>query len=119
RVGRGTGQSFCILMSSYKIGNESRKRLETMIRTNDGFEIAEMDMKLRGPGDIEGTQQSGIGFDLKIANLSKDGEILQMARDKAGEILQDDPQLEKKENLLLRKHLFTNQNTEFNWGAIS
>ncbi|MDD4144546.1 MAG: ATP-dependent DNA helicase RecG, partial [Prolixibacteraceae bacterium] len=80
RVGRGADQSYCILMSSYKISNESRKRLETMVRTNDGFEIAEMDMKLRGPGDMEGTQQSGMGFDLKIANLGKDVEILQLAR---------------------------------------
>ena len=83
RVGRGAEQSYCILMSSYKLSNESRKRLETMVRTNDGFEIAEVDMKLRGPGDLEGTQQSGMGFDLKIANLAKDGEILQLARNVA------------------------------------
>ena len=89
RVGRGAEQSYCILMSSYKLSNESRKRLETMVRTNDGFEIAEVDMKLRGPGDLEGTQQSGMGFELKIANLSKDGEILQLARNVANDILDD------------------------------
>lgn len=119
RVGRGADQSYCILMSSYKISNESRKRLSTMVRTNDGFEIAEMDMKLRGPGDLEGTQQSGIGFDLKIANLSKDTEILQLARETAGEILQNDPQLASSENLILRKGILSNKKTEFEWSVIS
>ena len=119
RVGRGAEQSYCILMSSYKIGNESRKRLETMVRTNDGFEIAEMDMKLRGPGDIEGTQQSGIGFDLKIANLGKDGKILQLARDTAIETLDEDPRLQKKENVILRKNLMSSKSTEFDWSFIS
>ncbi len=119
RVGRGAEQSFCILMSSYKISNESRKRLETMVRTNDGFEIAEVDMKLRGPGDIEGTQQSGIGFDLKIANLGKDGKILQLARDVATELLKDDPRLQKEENKVLRKNLLASKSTEFDWSFIS
>jgi len=119
RVGRGAGQSYCLLMSSYKLGNESKKRLATMERTNDGFEIAEVDMKLRGPGDIEGTQQSGIGFDLKIANLAKDGEILQMARNEAKTILDDDPALQKPENQLLLSALLTSQKTEFDWGNIS
>ncbi len=119
RVGRGAEQSHCILMTSYKIGNESRKRIETMVRTNDGFEIAEVDMKLRGPGDIEGTQQSGLGFDLKIANLVKDGEILQLARDTAMAILKEDPYLEDEKNKLLLKHILSNKRTEFNWGAIS
>jgi len=119
RVGRGADQSYCILMSGYKISNESRKRLSTMVRTNDGFEIAEMDMKLRGPGDLEGTQQSGIGFDLKIANLSKDTEILQLARETAGEILQNDPQLASPENLILRKGVLSNKKTEFEWSVIS
>ncbi|MDP2890274.1 MAG: ATP-dependent DNA helicase RecG [Bacteroidota bacterium] len=119
RVGRGAEQSFCLLMSSYKISNESRKRLETMVRTNDGFEIAEVDLKLRGPGDMEGTQQSGIGFTLKIANLGRDGEILQHARNQATDILDDDPKLQKPENLVLVHQLLKMKNTEFNWSSIS
>ena len=118
RVGRGAEQSYCILMSSYKISNESRKRLETMVRTNDGFDIAEVDMKLRGPGDIEGTQQSGIGFDLKIANLSKDGKILQLAREEASEILSKDPGLQQPENRVLLQHLMASK-TDFDWSSIS
>ncbi len=118
RVGRGADQSYCILMSSYKISNESRKRLETMVRTNDGFEIAEMDMKLRGPGDLEGTQQSGMGFDLKIANLGKDVEILKLARQVASDILKEDPALQNLENKILRQSLFSKQ-TDFNWSSIS
>ena len=119
RVGRGADQSFCILMTTYKLGLESRKRIETIVRTNDGFEIAEVDMKLRGPGDIEGTQQSGLGFDLKIANLVKDGDILQLARDTATEVLNDDNHLEQEKNKLLLNHILSNKTTEFNWGAIS
>ncbi len=119
RVGRGAEQSYCLLMSSYKISNESKKRLETMVRTNDGFEIAEVDMKLRGPGDIEGTQQSGIGFDLKIANLGKDGKILQLARNVAGEVLQDDPGLKKVENKILLQSLIASKQTDFDWSSIS
>jgi ATP-dependent DNA helicase RecG len=118
RVGRGAEQSYCILMSSYKISNESRKRLETMVRTNDGFDIAEVDMKLRGPGDLEGTQQSGIGFDLKIANLGKDGEILKLARDVASDMLEKDPFLQKDENKVLLKSLQANK-TDFDWSSIS
>ncbi len=118
RVGRGADQSYCILMSSYKISNESRKRLETMVRTNDGFEIAEMDMKLRGPGDLEGTQQSGMGFDLKIANLSKDTEILKLARTTASEILDKDPFLQSEENKILRQNMISTLNT-FDWSSIS
>ncbi|HKI88566.1 MAG TPA: ATP-dependent DNA helicase RecG [Draconibacterium sp.] len=118
RVGRGAEQSYCILMSSYKISNESRKRLETMVRTNDGFDIAEVDMKLRGPGEIEGTQQSGIGFDLKIANLGKDGKILQLAREEASEILSKDPSLQQPENRVLLQHLLA-QKTNFDWSSIS
>jgi ATP-dependent DNA helicase RecG len=119
RVGRGAEQSYCLLISSYKISNESRKRLETMVRTNDGFEIAEVDLKLRGPGDMEGTQQSGIGFTLKIANLGRDGEILQHARNQASDILDDDPRLEKHENQILVYELLKLKNTEFNWSSIS
>ncbi len=119
RVGRGAEQSYCILMSSYKIGQESRKRLETMVRTNDGFEIAEVDMKLRGPGDIEGTQQSGIGFDLKISNLAKDGEILQLARNVAIDVLEKDPSLQNGENKILLHTLLATKQTEFDWSLIS
>ncbi len=119
RVGRGAEQSYCILMSSYKLSNESRKRLETMVRTNDGFDIAEVDMKLRGPGDLEGTQQSGMGFDLKIASLGKDGEILQMARNVAGDILDDDPLLEKEYNQILLRNLLSSRETGFDWSSIS
>lgn len=119
RVGRGAEQSYCILMSSYKITNESRKRLGTMVRTNDGFEIAEVDMKLRGPGDLEGTQQSGIGFDLKIADLAKDAPILEIARNVAKDILEKDPMLETSEYRILRKTLGSGQKTEFEWSVIS
>ena len=106
-------------MSSYKISTESKKRLETMVRTNDGFVIAEVDMKLRGPGDIEGTQQSGIGFDLKIANLGKDGEILQLARNVAVDILEKDPYLQSEENNILLRNLLASKETEFDWSSIS
>jgi ATP-dependent DNA helicase RecG len=119
RVGRGAEQSYCILMSSYKVSSESRIRLETMVRTNDGFEIAEVDMKLRGPGDIEGTQQSGLGFDLKLANLGKDGEILQKARNVASDILKNDPGLKKPENRMLLKNLLNSKETGFDWSSIS
>jgi ATP-dependent DNA helicase RecG len=118
RVGRGAEQSYCILMSSYKISNESRKRLSTMVRTNDGFDIAEVDMKLRGPGDLEGTQQSGIGFDLKIANLGKDGEILKLARDVASDVLEKDQGLQQPENRILLKSLRAGK-TGFDWSSIS
>lgn len=91
RVGRGAEQSYCILMTSYKISNDSRKRIETMTSTNDGFEIAEADLKLRGPGDIEGTQQSGLTCNLKVANLGKDALILNEACRVAGSILENDP----------------------------
>lgn len=90
-----------------------------MVRTNDGFEIAEVDMKLRGPGDIEGTQQSGIGFDLKIANLGKDGEILQRARQEAIEILEKDRFLQSEENKILLQQLLSNKQTDFDWSSIS
>lgn len=119
RVGRGADQSWCLLMSSYKLGKESRRRLEVMVRTNDGFEIAEMDMRLRGPGDMEGTQQSGIGFDLKIANLAKDVEILEMARHAARDIVDKDPLFESDEFRILRKSLRYDKKTEFEWSVIS
>lgn len=119
RVGRGADQSYCILMSDYKLSNESKKRIETMVRTNDGFEIAEVDLKLRGPGDIEGTQQSGISYDLKIANLAKDGQVLQYARDIAQSILDKDPLLEKEINHTLAKQVKRLSKAQFNWSVIS
>lgn len=119
RVGRGAEQSYCLLMSSYKISTESRKRLETMVRTNDGFDIAEVDLQLRGPGDLEGTQQSGLGVTLNIANLGKDGEILRIARDTAVDVLEEDPKLQSRENQLLLYHLQRSKSTEFDWSVIS
>ena len=119
RVGRGAEQSFCILLSSFKLGVDSRKRIETMVATNDGFEIAEADMRLRGPGDIDGTQQSGIAFDLKISNLAKDGQILQYVRDIATTIIAEDPMLEKPQNDILKKQLIALKKNHLNWGSIS
>ncbi len=119
RVGRGADQSYCILMSSYKISNESRQRIETMVRTNDGFEIAETDLKLRGPGDLEGTQQSGISYDLKIAHLGKDSQILQYARDIAEKILDDDPMLQKERNNTFAQQVKRLNKTKINWSVIS
>ena len=119
RVGRGAEQSYCVLMTSYKISKESRQRLDTMVSTNDGFEIAEADLKLRGPGDIEGTQQSGISYDLKIAHLGKDGQILQFVRDVATEILEDDPLLEQQQNFIFNQQLKRLSKTNINWSYIS
>lgn len=119
RVGRGGEQSYCILMSGYKISEDGRKRLETMVRTNDGFEIAEVDLKLRGPGDLEGTQQSGVPFNLKIAHLGKDQQILTLARDTADSILEEDPQLEMEKNFIFAKHIRKGSPHVVNWGDIS
>jgi ATP-dependent DNA helicase RecG len=119
RVGRGAEQSYCILMSSYRLGDEARQRLETMVRTTDGFEIAEADLKLRGPGDIEGTQQSGIPFELKIASLGRDAQILQYARNIAVEILEEDPLLDEPENEVLVKQLKKMSKGSFDWSVIS
>jgi len=105
RVGRGADQSYCILMSSEKLSKEAATRIEVMIRTTDGFEIAETDLQLRGPGDLEGTQQSGIPFDLKIADLGKDGQIIEHVRNIATEILSLDPGLETEQNSILKKEL--------------
>ncbi len=119
RVGRGADQSYCVLMSSYKIAQDTRKRLEIMVDTNDGFRIAEADMQMRGPGDMEGTQQSGIAFNLQIANLAKDGQILQAARDEANRLLDTDEQLTHPENLIVRKELDRIFKRQKNWGLIS
>jgi len=119
RVGRGADQSWCVLMTANRLTEEAKLRIDTLVRTNDGFEIAEADLRLRGPGDIEGTQQSGIPFELKIANLAKDGQILQYARDTVLEILDDDPLLEKPENKILNQQLKNLSRSSFNWSEIS
>ncbi len=119
RVGRGAEQSYCILMTSYKLTKEAKQRITTMVSSNDGFEIAEVDMKLRGPGDLEGTQQSGIPFDLKIANLGKDQQILQYACDIAENILQEDPALTQPENEKFRELIEKEKTPGIEWGYIS
>lgn len=119
RVGRGAEQSYCILVTSHKLTNETRKRIDIMCYTNDGFEIAEADLKLRGPGDLEGTQQSGIAFDLKIADIARDGQIVQMARNEAQKIIDADPDCNKTENEILWRRLKELRNTNINWAAIS
>ncbi|MGB0403228.1 MAG: ATP-dependent DNA helicase RecG [Salibacteraceae bacterium] len=118
RVGRGADQSFCILMTGHKLSNESKKRMEIMVRTNDGFEIAEEDLRLRGPGDMMGTQQSGI-LDLKLADLAKDQQILLMARNKASQILTVDPNLQLPENLPILNEFKLFLKTRPNWSRIS
>lgn len=119
RVGRGADQSYCILVTNYKLTEETRKRLEIMVRTNDGFEIAEADLKLRGPGDLEGTQQSGVAFDLKIADIARDGQLLQYVRSIAEEIVDNDPMAQNPENSILWKQLKLLRKTNVNWAAIS
>jgi len=119
RVGRGAEQSFCILVTGFKISEDSRIRLNAMTSTNDGFEISETDLKLRGPGDLEGTQQSGLPLSFKIANLAKDGQILQVARDVATEILEFDPDLEKLDNPIISRNLQFLAAQQTNWGNIS
>jgi ATP-dependent DNA helicase RecG len=118
RVGRGADQSFCLLMTGVKVSNEARKRLETMVETNDGFKIAEVDLQLRGPGDLQGTRQSGI-LDLKIADLIKDEKILKYARSLASEILLDDPGLQQEKNRPLARQLAMMKNDFINWSLIS
>jgi ATP-dependent DNA helicase RecG len=118
RVGRGADQSYCILMSSDKLSKEAATRIEVMIRTNDGFEIAETDLQLRGPGDIEGTVQSGIPFDLKIANLGKDGQIIEYVRNIAEKVLAKDPMLEDPVNIVLRTELKRLFSVKQSWSNI-
>ncbi|MEF9931556.1 MAG: ATP-dependent DNA helicase RecG, partial [Bacteroidales bacterium] len=122
RVGRGSEKSYCILMTGYKLSKESRQRIELMCQTNDGFELAEADLRMRGPGDLEGTSQSGLAVDLHIANLSKDSQILEDARATALKILDEDPLLERPENLLLKQQLITlrkDGKNPINYSAIS
>lgn len=119
RVGRGGDQSYCILVTGYKLSEDTRKRIEIMVRSTDGFEIAEADLKLRGPGDLEGTQQSGVAFDLKIADLARDGQLLQYTRAIAEQVLSDDPTCSKEENRVLWEQLSELRKTRINWSAIS
>ncbi len=119
RVGRGADQSYCILVTGYKLSEDTRKRIEIMVRTNDGFEIAEADLKLRGPGDLEGTQQSGIAFDLKIADIARDGQLLQHVREVAQRVVDADPEGTLPENEVLWRQLKLLRKTNVNWAAIS
>ena len=118
RVGRGADQSYCILMSSYKLSEDGKTRLETMVRTNDGFEIAEQDLRLRGPGDIMGTQQSGV-LDFKLADLAKDAQLVQLSKNDVDDLLKIDPDLLLKENQTIRKELVRQMKLKPNWSNIS
>lgn len=119
RVGRGADQSYCILVTGYKLTEETRKRIEIMVQTNDGFEIAEADLKLRGPGDLEGTQQSGVAFDLKIADIARDGQLLQYVRDIAERLLDEDPDCVRPENAVIWQQLKELRKKNVNWAVIS
>ncbi len=119
RVGRGADQSFCILVTPFKLSEETRKRIDIMCDTNDGFRIAEADLKLRGPGDLEGTQQSGMAFDLKIADIARDGQLVQMARDEAQKIIDEDPECQSQRFAILWNRLRELRKTNVNWAAIS
>ncbi len=119
RVGRGADQSYCILVTKYEISNTTRKRIQIMVDSTDGFVIAEEDLKLRGPGDLEGTQQSGMAFDMKIANLARDGQILTYARTAAQDVIDNDPEERNTQNEILWRHLAETKKNNINWGAIS
>lgn len=119
RVGRGVDQSYCILVTGYKLSEETRKRISIMVETNDGFEIAEADLKLRGPGDLEGTQQSGVAFDLKISDIARDGQLLQYVRDIAERLLDEDPQCENPKNQVVWQQLKELRKKNVNWAVIS
>lgn len=119
RVGRGADQSYCILITPYELSADSRKRIDIMVESNDGFEIAEADLKLRGPGDLEGTQQSGVAFNLKIADLVKDSQIMYYAREIAQKVIDEDPALERHENQVLKQQLRKLGGNRYNWGLIS
>ena len=119
RVGRGADQSYCVLVTKYELSNTTRQRMQIMVDSTDGFEIAEQDLKLRGPGDLEGTQQSGMAFDLKIANLARDGEILTLARQTAQQVIDSDPEERNQLNNILWTRLRQLRKSNINWGAIS
>ena len=119
RVGRGADQSYCILVTSFKLSDDTRKRIDIMVDSNDGFEIAEADLKLRGPGDIEGTQQSGIAFELRLANLARDGALIEHVRNIAKEIVAADADLTNPRNSLLLRELRRLKKSPFDWSSIS
>ena len=119
RVGRGAEQSYCILVTKYELSQDSRRRIQIMTETNDGFEIAEADLKFRGPGDLEGTQQSGIAFDLKLANLARDGQLVQLARDTASFVLDNDPDQTRPVNDVLWQQLHEMRKEHIDWSNIS
>ena len=119
RVGRGADQSYCILVTTHQLSADTRKRIDIMCDTNDGFRIAEADLKLRGPGDLEGTQQSGMAFDLKIADIARDGQLVQMAREEAQAIIESDPLMQSPDNAIFVHRLFELRKTNVNWSAIS
>ena len=119
RVGRGADQSFCLLVTPYQLSEDTRKRIEIMTATCDGFEIAEADLKLRGPGDLEGTQQSGMAFDLKLANLARDGALIEHVREIAKDIVAQDAELSRPENVLLGRMLRRLKKSEYDWSSIS
>ena len=119
RVGRGADQSYCLLVTPYQLSEDTRKRIDIMCDTNDGFRIAEADLKLRGPGDLEGTAQSGMAFDLKIADIARDGQLVQMARDEAQSIVDEDPACNSEKYQILWNRLRELHKTNINWGVIS
>jgi ATP-dependent DNA helicase RecG len=119
RVGRGAEQSYCLLLTKFEISKDTRKRMDIMVATNDGFRIAEADLQLRGPGDLEGTQQSGLPFELHIASLTHDGQILEIARQAALSILDADPLLDEMHNRIYKQRLDLLRQTIVNWGEIS
>ena len=119
RVGRGADQSYCILVTTPKLGADTRKRIDILCETNDGFRIAEADLKLRGPGDLEGTQQSGMAFDLKIADIARDGQLVQLARDEAQKIIDNDPYCNKDDYRMLWERLKELRKESTDWSAIS
>ena len=119
RVGRGADQSYCLLLTKIELSKDTRKRMDIMVATNDGFRIAEADLQLRGPGDLEGTQQSGLPFELRIANLATDGQLLSMAREAASEIIERDPMLEDEYNRIYKRQLDIMRSKAQNWGNIS
>ena len=119
RVGRGASQSYCILVTKYELSKETRRRIDIMTETNDGFEIAEADLRFRGPGDLEGTQQSGIAFNLKLANLARDGQIVQLARETASSVLDADPTLSLPQNQIMVERMRYLKRDEMDWSSIS
>ena len=118
RVGRGAEKSYCVLMSGYKLSKEAKIRLETMVRTSDGFEISEQDLKIRGPGDVMGTQQSGV-LDFKLADLARDGQIVQLSKNDVDQILKEDVNLSTAENQIVKKELIRQMKLKPNWSNIS